>query len=129
MKNTSADESAVQISNKSIWIPSFLNKKNYNFYQSNNSDCNSLIKDLKNTSIENCENGDHKYINIINESYNSIFRYDVDYDKNPILNPSEDDIVINNTFLISVINLDVLADSHISTVFLSVIDKELWIES
>lgn len=131
MKNTEQD--ATEAKPKSIWVPSFIGKQtlnldiNHSGEDENNNENYPLLHDIKNSLIENSETGENKNVQKILQSYNSIFRYDKEFQNNPILNPMENDIVIKNTFLISVINLDILADSQISTVFLSVIDKEFWI--
>lgn len=132
MKNTHSTEEAAQANTtKSIWIPSFSNKFENAFSLSSNqqdeNEQNLLFKEeIKNVVIENNETGEQKNIQNIKQAYNSIFKFDREYKNNPIVIPNENDIFIKDSFLISIINLDMMADSHISTVFLSVIDKDLW---
>lgn len=133
MKNTEQD--ATELKAKSIWIPSFSGKQTFNLdinhssEEENNIEDYPLLNNIKNSLIENSETGENKNVRKILQSYNSIFRYDKEFKNNPILKPLENDIVIKDTFLISVINLDILADSQISTVFLSTIEKEYWIQN
>ncbi len=135
MKNThSTEEPAEANTTKSIWIPSFSNKFENTFSLCSNkqdeNEQNLLFKDeIKKVVIENNETGEQKNIQNIKQAYNSIFRFDREYKNNPILKPNENDILIKDAFLISIINLDVLADSQISTVFLSFVEKDFWVNS
>lgn len=130
----SEHESPTLITNQSIWIPAFVDKKqinldieNVNEEQINDENNFSLIEDVKNIELEILDKGEKNNIHNVFQCYNSLFRFDKHYKNNPILKPLVNEIVINDSYLISIINLDVLADSHISTVFLSIIDKDLWI--
>jgi hypothetical protein len=88
-----------------------------------------FLDEIKKTYIEDDENAEQKNIRNIKQTYNSIFKFDEEYKNNPIVKPSQKDILIKDSFLISIINLDILADSHISPVFLSVVDKDFWVKS
>ena len=88
----------------------------------------SLIDELKNVNLEVIDKSEINEINNLFESYDSIFRFDKDYKKNPLLKPSDSDIVIHDSFLLSLINLDVFAESEISTLFFSLVDKMNWIK-
>ena len=135
MKNTDPEEEATQANTaKSIWIPSFTNNFENSFsigsYKQDENEQNLLFKEeIKNTFIEDKETGEQKNIRNIKQAYNSIFRFDREYKNNPTVKPTEKDILIKDSFFISIINLDILADSHISTVFLSVVDKDCWVKS
>ena len=88
-----------------------------------------FLDEIKKTYIEDDENAEQKNIRNIKQTYNSIFKFDEEYKNNPNVKPSQKDILIKDSFLISIINLDILADSHISPVFLSVVDKDFWVKS
>jgi len=136
LKNKHPEDEATQSnSSRSIWIPSFSNHLENSFaigsnlLQSEHEQNSFFRQEIKNTFIEDNESGEEKKIKNIKQAYNSIFRFDLGYSNNPIINPDEKDILINETFLISIVNLDVLTDSQISTVFLSVVDKNMWLKS
>lgn len=120
---------------KSIYIPSFkIEKENcleFKNNNENNENKNYLIENMKNILIENFENSEEKNqkfsLNSIEQNYKMSFKFNKDYDKNLQINFNEEnDILIENKFLMAVINLDIMEDTRISTIFLDIVDKEFW---
>lgn len=135
MKSTNLDGEATEANaTKSIWIPCFSNslENSFNISYNNQSESEQNLifqEELKQTIIENDEATEQKNIKNIKQSFNTIFRFDSHYINNPNTKPKDKDILIKDSFLISIINLDILADSHISTVFLSKVDQDSWVKS
>lgn len=131
MINSHKEEAALKEENRIIWIPSFTQKHkiqislDYNIDNKVGNDI-SLIYDLKNTHVENSIYNRKDIITNIDQYYNSNLAFDNEYSSNPKLHPRENDIVLNDSFLLSLINIDSLENTSLSTVFLTIVEKEHW---
>jgi len=108
---------------RSLWLPCF--KKSELFYSNNLKNSNTLndihqIEILKESQIQEFESIE-QYIDIE-------MKYDNNYKNGIQLKPTINDIVIENSFLFSIINLDVLSETNIPTIFTTVVDKNTFIK-
>lgn len=77
---------------------------------------------------DNVDSEEYK-ISSLEEVLDCRFKYDNEYQKTFKIHPDDRDIVIDDTFLIAIINLDVCSDLNIPTVFLSLVTRDSWIKS
>jgi hypothetical protein len=108
---------------KSIWIPCF--KKLDGFKSFNLKNSNSL-KDISQISIN--KNSIEKDIEFLEQNIEIEMKGDNDYKNGLKLLPNENDIVIKNSFLIAVINMDILSEFSIPTIFTTIVKKDSFIE-
>ena len=97
----------------------------FNFSKENEEN-NNLIDEIKNISIEDSQKKKKFSIENINQCFDMAFKYNNDNDLQ-INYDEEKDILIKDKFLMAVINLDILADSQLSTVSLNIINKDSWV--
>ncbi len=116
MKNIKeTEDKAPSTKTKVIWIPSF----------SVNSNVSIESPRLMMNGIKS--EGDEYKMSNLDEFKNLNFTYDIDYYRSIKLTNDSSDIIIKNKFLISIVNIEVLADMNIPSLYLQIVNQENWI--
>ena len=111
------------MSSRSLWLPSF--KKSDTFHSNNLKNSNSL-NDIFQLEIRK-DSQIYEFDSI--EQYIEIeLKYDKNYSSGLKIQPTINDIIVENSFMLSVINLDVLSETNIPTIFTTVIDKNSFLK-
>jgi hypothetical protein len=64
----------------------------------------------------------HKFF----QSFSIKIGHDITYNRNFVLNPSENEIVIKKDFVLALINLEVLSDLNIPSISFNIISRNNW---
>ena len=101
-----------------IWIPCFKNGKNSSYTHPH------CMRDV----VIKREDTDYK-ISHLDEFENFGFGFDSQYKNSFKIQPDlTKDILINKTFFIAIINLDILSELNIPAIFVSTIKESLWLK-
>ena len=104
---------------KSIWVPCF--KKTDGFKSFNLKESASL-KDISQKEVK--KNSMNKEIEYLEQNIAIEMKGDSEYMNGLKVLPNENDVVIKDSFMISIINMDILSETFIPTVFTTVIYKD-----
>lgn len=107
---------------KSIWLPCFKKSDGIKSFDLKGS---KSLEDI--SQIEITKNNIDKDIEYLEQNIQIEMKGDCEYQKGLKLLPNENDIIISNSFLISVINMDVLSEFSIPTVFTTLVKKDCFI--
>jgi hypothetical protein len=111
-------QSEEMASNRVLWIPCFSIKEQKEF---------SEPKLMSDVIIKSKENEEEQFkIKYISEMVN----LEMSSDKNNLyhISPFKNDIIIKESFLFAIINLDILADLSIPSIYLTIVEKENWVK-
>jgi hypothetical protein len=65
-------------------------------------------------------------ISMLNENIKMNFRHDESFITSFITSRNNDDILIKDTFLFAIINLDILSELHIPSIFTMIVEQNNW---
>jgi len=111
------------LESRSIWVPSFRKSE---LFVSNDLKNTKSLSDLN--KIEILKDSQVQDIESIEQYMEIELKYDKCYTNGLKLRPTINDIVINKSFLFSAINLDVLSEMNIPTIFTSIIEESSFIK-
>ena len=114
------------MSSRSLWLPSFSKS---DLYFSDNLKNSHSLKDFF-PNIQMTKNGLDKEFESIEQYLEIEMKHDKNDNNSGIkLLPTINDIVIHKSFLFSVINLDILSETSIPTIFTTVINNTVFNKS
>jgi len=111
------------MSSRSIWIPCF---KKSELYHSNNIKNSITLNDMQQIEIK--KESQIQHLDSIEQLIDVEMKYDNNYNNGIKLKPTINDIVIENSFLLSIINLDILSETTIPTIFTTIINKNTFLK-
>lgn len=112
------------MNSRSLWLPCF---RKSDFYFSNDLKNSNTLKDIH--QLEILKENQVQEFKSIEQCLEIELKNDSCYSNSLKMSPTIDDFVIQNSFLLSIINLDVLSETNIPTVFTTVIDKSCFLSN
>jgi len=112
------------MNSRSLWLPCF---RKSDLHYSNDLKNSNTLSDIHQMEILK-ENQVQKFESV--EQFIEVeLKYDKSFSNSLKISPSINDILIENSFLLSIINLDVLSETNIPTIFTTVIDKNCFLSN
>lgn len=112
------------MTSRSLWLPCF---KKTDLYYSNNLKNSNSLSDIH--QLEIIKENQVQEFHSIEQTIEIQLKYDRSYMNSLKIIPSINDVVIENSFLLSIINLDVLSETAIPTIFTTVVDKNSFLDN
>jgi hypothetical protein len=109
---------------RSLWLPCF---RKSDLYYSNDIKNSNTLSDIH--QLEILKDNQVQEFHSIEQSIEIELKYDRSYTNCLKIAPNINDIVIENSFLLSIINLDVLSETNIPTIFTTVINKSCFLNN
>lgn len=110
------------MNSRRLWLPCFIKSDSF------------LSKDLKNSNtlsdihqLEILKENQVQEFDSVEQFIEVELKCDRTFSNSLKISPTINDILIENSFLLSIINLDVLSETNIPTIFTTVVDKSCFL--